>query len=220
MSTGRTNKQVSRSLPQEQLSSGCARRSTRHARLAWRARSAASRACTRSTKKRLLAASTRRRRLEARCSPGAPGSCATRAREPLRALHRRRAHPPAQSPSSSCSTTWPPTELDLAQVAELVEGAAEVFREAGCAPLGGESAEEVPRCVTRARARLRRHVRSASSSASGLIDGSPVRARATSCSAFPSSGLHTNGFSLVLRRLMAEGFDAEPAAAGTAPGST
>ncbi len=32
-------------------------------------------------------------------------------------------------------------ELDLAQVAELVEGAAEVCREAGCALIGGETAE-------------------------------------------------------------------------------
>src|SRR4030095_11206165 len=32
-------------------------------------------------------------------------------------------------------------ELDLEQVAELVEGAAEVCREAGCALIGGETAE-------------------------------------------------------------------------------
>ena len=47
---------------------------------------------------------------------------------------------PAPSRSSS-STTLPPTSLDLAEVTELVAGAAAVCREAGCAILGGETAE-------------------------------------------------------------------------------
>ena len=49
-------------------------------------------------------------------------------------------------------------ELDLEQVAELVEGAAEVCREAGCALIGGETAE-LPGVYREERARLRRHVR-------------------------------------------------------------
>ena len=49
-------------------------------------------------------------------------------------------------------------ELDLEQVAELVEGAAEVCREAGCALIGGETAE-LPGVYRDGRARLRRHLR-------------------------------------------------------------
>ena len=48
--------------------------------------------------------------------------------------------------------------LDLEQVAELVEGAAEVCRAAGCALVGGETAE-MPGRLPRGRARLRRDLR-------------------------------------------------------------
>ena len=93
--------------------------------------------------------------------------------------------------------------LDLAQVAELVEGAAAVCRESGCALLGGETAEMpavyregeldlAATCVGLVRR-------------DDLIDG-------TRCEpgdvvvGLPSSGLHANGFSLV-RSLLDGGED-------------
>jgi phosphoribosylformylglycinamidine cyclo-ligase len=91
--------------------------------------------------------------------------------------------------------------LDLEQVAELVEGAAEVCREAGCALLGGETAEMpgvyrdqeldfAGTCVGVVRR-------------ADLIDGSHVEAGDVVLG-LPSSGLHANGFSLV-RRLIDAG---------------
>ena len=91
--------------------------------------------------------------------------------------------------------------LDLEQVAELVEGAAEVCREAGCALLGGETAEMpgvyrdeeldfAGTCVG-----VVRHA--------DLIDGSRVVAGDVVLGLL-STGLHANGFSLV-RRLIDAG---------------
>jgi phosphoribosylformylglycinamidine cyclo-ligase len=92
-------------------------------------------------------------------------------------------------------------ELDLEQVAELVEGAAEVCREAGCALIGGETAE-LPgiyreeeldfagTCVGIVERDL-------------LIDGSRCEPGDVVLG-LPSSGLHTNGFSLV-RTLVGDG---------------
>jgi phosphoribosylformylglycinamidine cyclo-ligase len=96
--------------------------------------------------------------------------------------------------------------LDLEEVAELVEGAAAVCREAGCAILGGETAE-LPgiyregeldfagTCVGLVRR-------------ADLIDGSRCEPGDVVLG-FPSSGLHTNGFSLVRRLIGDQPFDAD-----------
>lgn len=92
-------------------------------------------------------------------------------------------------------------KLDLDEVAELVEGAASVCREAGCAILGGETAE-LPgiyrageldfagTCVG-----LVRH--------DDLIDGSRCEV-GDIVLGLPSAGLHANGFTLV-RKVLGEG---------------
>ncbi len=97
-------------------------------------------------------------------------------------------------------------ELDLAQVAELVEGAAEVCREAGCALIGGETAE-LPGVY-------REHELDFAGTCVGIVDRERL-IDGSRCEpgdlvlGLPSSGLHTNGFSLV-RRLVGEGdFDAD-----------
>jgi phosphoribosylformylglycinamidine cyclo-ligase len=96
--------------------------------------------------------------------------------------------------------------LDLGQVAELVEGAAEVCRTAGCALIGGETAEmpgvyreeELDFAWTCVGIVERDRV----IDASGVEAGDLVLG-------FPSSGLHTNGYSLVRRLLGDEEFDAD-----------
>jgi len=96
--------------------------------------------------------------------------------------------------------------LDLEAVAELVEGAADVCRRAGCALLGGETAEmpgvyrdeELDFAGTCVGVVAR----------DALVDGSRVSAGDVVLG-LPSSGLHANGFSLV-RRLVGDGdFDAD-----------
>jgi phosphoribosylformylglycinamidine cyclo-ligase len=92
-------------------------------------------------------------------------------------------------------------ELDLGQVTELVEGAAEVCREAGCALIGGESAE-LPGVY-------REEELDFAGTCVGiverdrLIDGSRCEPGDVVLG-LASSGLHTNGFSLV-RQLIGEG---------------
>jgi phosphoribosylformylglycinamidine cyclo-ligase len=84
--------------------------------------------------------------------------------------------------------------IELEQVAELVEGAAEVCRAAGCALIGGETAElpgiyrddELDFAGTCVGIVAREDV----------IDGSRC-VPGDVVVGFPSSGLHTNGFSLV-----------------------
>jgi phosphoribosylformylglycinamidine cyclo-ligase len=96
--------------------------------------------------------------------------------------------------------------IDAEQVAELVEGAAEICREAGCALIGGETAElpgiyqpeELDFAGTCVGIVERERV----------IDGSRCE-RGDVVIGFPSSGLHTNGFSLVRRLLGDEEIDAD-----------
>jgi phosphoribosylformylglycinamidine cyclo-ligase len=96
--------------------------------------------------------------------------------------------------------------IDAEQVAELVEGAAEVCRTAACAVLGGETAElpgiyreqEIDFCGTCVGIVERRN----------LIDGSRVEA-GDAVVGFPSAGIHANGFSLVRRLVGDDEVDAE-----------
>jgi phosphoribosylformylglycinamidine cyclo-ligase len=97
-------------------------------------------------------------------------------------------------------------ELDLEQVAELVEGASDVCREAGCALIGGETAE-LPGVY-------REEELDFAGTCVGiverdeLIDGSRCE-RGDLVLGLPSSGLHTNGFSLVRRLVGEDDFDAD-----------
>jgi phosphoribosylformylglycinamidine cyclo-ligase len=96
--------------------------------------------------------------------------------------------------------------LDLEEVAQLVEGAAAVCREAGCAILGGETAE-LPgiyregeldfagTCVGLVRR-------------ADLIDGSRCETGDVVLG-LPSSGLHTNGFTLIRELVDPDDFDAD-----------
>jgi phosphoribosylformylglycinamidine cyclo-ligase len=98
------------------------------------------------------------------------------------------------------------SSVDLDQLAELVEGAAEVCRAAGCALLGGETAElpgiyrdeELDFAGTCVGIVERER----------LIDGSRCEAGDVVLG-FPSAGIHANGFTLV-RELVGNGpFDAD-----------
>ena len=96
--------------------------------------------------------------------------------------------------------------IDEAQVVELVEGAAEICREAGCILIGGETAE-LPGIYQESELDF-------AGTCVGLverdrvIDGSRCEAGDVVIG-FASSGLHTNGFSLV-RTLVGDGdFDAD-----------
>jgi phosphoribosylformylglycinamidine cyclo-ligase len=93
--------------------------------------------------------------------------------------------------------------IDLETVAELVEGAAEVCREAGCALVGGETAElpgiyregELDFAGTCVGLVAR----------SELIDGSRIEA-GDAVVGLPSAGVHANGFTLVRRILEVEDY--------------
>jgi phosphoribosylformylglycinamidine cyclo-ligase len=102
--------------------------------------------------------------------------------------------------------------LDLEQVAELVEGAAEVCRAAGCALVGGETAEmpgvyregELDFAATCVGIVDRDEV----------IDGTRVQA-GDAVVGFPSAGVHANGFSLVRSVLAEEDYDGDDLLAPT-----
>jgi phosphoribosylformylglycinamidine cyclo-ligase len=96
--------------------------------------------------------------------------------------------------------------IELEQVAELVEGAAEVCREAGCAILGGETAElpgiyrdeELDFAGTCVGIVDRRD----------LIDGSRVEVGDVVVG-LASAGIHANGFTLVRELVGDDDFDAD-----------
>jgi phosphoribosylformylglycinamidine cyclo-ligase len=98
------------------------------------------------------------------------------------------------------------------QVAELVEGAADVCREAGCALIGGETAElpgiyrdeELDFAGTCIGLVEREQ----------LIDGSRV-ARGDLVIGFPSAGVHANGFTLVRRVLEEDSYEGDDLLAPT-----
>ena len=102
--------------------------------------------------------------------------------------------------------------IDLEQVAELVEGAAEVCRVAGVALVGGETAElpgiyrdeEIDfagTCVGIVET-------------DRVVDGSRI-AEGDAIVGFPSAGVHANGFTLVRRVLELEDYDGDDLLAPT-----
>jgi phosphoribosylformylglycinamidine cyclo-ligase len=102
--------------------------------------------------------------------------------------------------------------VELAEVADLVEGAAEVCRVAGVALVGGETAEmpdvyrdeELDFAATCVGIVERGE----------LVDGAGVEAGDVVLG-FPSNGVHANGFTLVRRVLEAEDYDGEDLLAPT-----
>jgi phosphoribosylformylglycinamidine cyclo-ligase len=98
------------------------------------------------------------------------------------------------------------SRIDLDQVAELVEGAAEVCHAAGCALIGGETAE-LPGVYKEDELDF-------AGTCVGIVDRADV-IDGTRCSAgdvvvgFPSSGIHTNGFSLVRELIGEDDFEAD-----------
>jgi phosphoribosylformylglycinamidine cyclo-ligase len=102
--------------------------------------------------------------------------------------------------------------IELEVVAELVEGAAEVCREAGCVLIGGETAE-LPGIY-------RRDELDFAGTCVGLVerekvvDGSRIEA-GDAVIGLPSAGVHANGFTLVRRVLAKEEYDGEDLLAPT-----
>src|SRR6202011_4308138 len=100
--------------------------------------------------------------------------------------------------------------IDVEQVAELVEGMAEVARAAGCALVGGETAE-LPGIYREGELDL-------AGTCVGIvddpIDGSRVAA-GDAVVGFPSAGVHANGFTLARRVLEKEDYDGEDLLAPT-----
>jgi phosphoribosylformylglycinamidine cyclo-ligase len=96
--------------------------------------------------------------------------------------------------------------IDEEQVVELVEGAAEVCRQAGCALIGGETAE-LPGIYQAGELDF-------AGTCVGVVDRDRI-IDGSRCEqgdvviGFPSNGLHTNGFSLVRDLLGDDDIDAE-----------
>jgi phosphoribosylformylglycinamidine cyclo-ligase len=95
-------------------------------------------------------------------------------------------------------------ELQLDQVAELVEGAAEVCRAAGCALIGGETAE-LPGVYREGELDFAATCVGIVDRAD-LIDGSRVES-GDAVIGLASAGVHANGFTLVRRVLAEEDYD-------------
>nr|PZN31871.1 MAG: phosphoribosylformylglycinamidine cyclo-ligase [Chloroflexota bacterium] len=101
-------------------------------------------------------------------------------------------------------------KLDPQQIAQIVAGVAEACRAAGCALIGGETAE-MPDVYLPGAFDL-----------AGTIVGAVARDRmlprdvaaGDAILALPSTGLHTNGYSLARRVLGPLGYDARPEALG------
>ena len=96
--------------------------------------------------------------------------------------------------------------IELDQVADLVEGAAEVCRAAGCMLIGGETAE-LPGVY-------RDDELDFAGTCIGIVDRDDVIdgsrcARGDVIVGFPSSGLHTNGYTLVRALIGDDDFDAD-----------
>jgi phosphoribosylformylglycinamidine cyclo-ligase len=94
--------------------------------------------------------------------------------------------------------------IELEQVAELVEGAAEICRDAGCALIGGETAE-MPGVYREGELDF-------AGTCVGVVDREDLvdgtRAEAgDAVLGFPSAGVHANGFTLVRRVLEEEDYD-------------
>ena len=100
--------------------------------------------------------------------------------------------------------------IDLEEVAELVEGAAEVCRAAGVALAGGETAE-LPGIYREGELDF-------AGTCVGLVeeplDGSAISAGDVVVG-FPAAGVHANGFTLVRRVLEAEDYDGDDLLAPT-----
>jgi phosphoribosylformylglycinamidine cyclo-ligase len=95
-------------------------------------------------------------------------------------------------------------EIRLEEVAELVEGAAEVCREAGVALVGGETAE-LPGIYREGELDFAGTCVGVVDQAE-LVDGSGVEA-GDAVIGFASAGVHANGFTLVRRVLEEEDYD-------------
>jgi phosphoribosylformylglycinamidine cyclo-ligase len=102
--------------------------------------------------------------------------------------------------------------IDLEEVAELVEGAAEVCREAGVALVGGETAE-LPGIYREGELDFAGTCVGVVDR-DGLVDGSSVE-RGDVVIGFPSAGVHANGFTLVRQVLEDEGYDGDDLLAPT-----
>ncbi|HVW89476.1 MAG TPA: phosphoribosylformylglycinamidine cyclo-ligase, partial [Gaiellaceae bacterium] len=103
-------------------------------------------------------------------------------------------------------------EIRLEEVAELVDGAAAVCREAGVALVGGETAE-LPGIYAQGELDFAGTCVGVVARAD-LVDGSAIEAGDTVVG-FPSAGVHANGFTLVRRVLETEDYDGDDLLAPT-----